>query len=209
MSRTMNDSLPRWFLSAAIVLGGCAKGTIAMPQDQPYQPSDDDDGGTGTDTGDDPAPGTTSSGTETVGPISEGWDGSSSGSAGTSAMITDSVGAEETGGSGSGGGSSSTTAPTAQQPATGWWSHCTSNAECDGDLLCVLGAAPDDGYCASACTPLGDATSCGGTTDVGVPSCFTHSGVSLCALDCSMSACPSPMNCVADMVDSGPIQICI
>lgn len=212
MLLAMTNPLPKWILGTAIIFGGCAKGTIAMPQDIPYQPSDDDDDNDdgASDTDNDASSGTTQAEPDTSGQVSESWEGTTgSESGGTAAMITHGGSSEDSGGSSGDGQGTSTTAPAEQQPASGWWSHCTSNAECDQNLVCVLGSAPDDGYCAAPCTPAGDATSCGGGQGIGVPSCFTQSGVSVCALDCSTTACPAPMNCITDTVESGPIQICI
>lgn len=97
------------------------------------------------------------------------------------------------------------------QPASGWWAHCTSTIGCDAGFSCLTTDAGTDGVCTSACSPAGNAASCGdspgGTTQA---VCLSVGGDSVCALGCEGGlSCPGGMICISESDDLGPIEICI
>lgn len=98
------------------------------------------------------------------------------------------------------------------QPESGWWAHCIPNSiGCDAGFACLSPDAGNDGVCTMACSPPGDASSCGaspgGTTE---PVCLSVGGDSVCALGCEGGlTCPGGMVCLNENDDTGPISICI
>lgn len=98
-----------------------------------------------------------------------------------------------------------------EQPANGWWAHCTQAIGCDAGFACLTTDVGDDGVCTALCNPAGNPAGCGpspgGTT---MPVCLSVGGQSICALGCEGGlTCPGGMICINESDDTGPISICI
>jgi hypothetical protein len=101
------------------------------------------------------------------------------------------------------------------QPADGMYSHCTSGAECEPGLGCLIDDGGIDGFCSRECTGYADPENCdpspGGTA---TPRCIVvasgNESLNVCALDCAGGkTCPGGMICKPDADEEGPIEICM
>jgi hypothetical protein len=105
--------------------------------------------------------------------------------------------------------------PAGSQPLTGMYAHCLVPAECSAGLSCLTISDGTNGFCTTTpCT--NPATDCDpappGTASP--PMCVDANDgaggtVSICALDCTVAACPTGMVCTLIAWAGGDVQTCI